>query len=116
MVSPVTVPGVLSKKCRPLTEKGFFDMHNNLQNQNYDFLGTEQVDVHEAFGAFQQSFVDCFRAAFPERRLRGKRRDAGLKWFTEELRNMRDQVTLVNELFVVNIEIQTFYKKCQDKS
>ncbi|KAL3274153.1 hypothetical protein HHI36_015567 [Cryptolaemus montrouzieri] len=99
MVIPVTVPGVLSEECRPLTEKGFFDMHNNLQNQNYDFLGTEHVDVHEAFRAFQQSFVDCFRTAFPKRRLRGKIRDAGLKWLTEELRNMRDQVTLVNELF-----------------
>ncbi|KAL3265212.1 hypothetical protein HHI36_009426 [Cryptolaemus montrouzieri] len=78
MVIPVTVPGVLSKKCRPLTDKGFFDMHNN--HQNYDFLGTEHVDIHEAFRAFQQSFVNCFRASFPERRLRGKRRDAGLKW------------------------------------
>ncbi|KAL3273005.1 hypothetical protein HHI36_014461, partial [Cryptolaemus montrouzieri] len=100
MVIPVTVPGILSK-CRPLTEKGFFDMHSDRQNQNYDFLGTEHVDVHEAFRAFQRCFVDCFRAAFPGRRLRGKRRDAGLKWFTEELRNMSDQVILVNELFVL---------------
>ncbi|KAL3267016.1 hypothetical protein HHI36_011163 [Cryptolaemus montrouzieri] len=65
MVIAVTVPGVLSKKCRPLTEKGFFDMHNNLQNQIYGLLGTEHVD---AFRAFQQSF----RAAFPERTRRNE--------------------------------------------
>ncbi|KAK9891630.1 hypothetical protein WA026_015593 [Henosepilachna vigintioctopunctata] len=92
---------VIPTKCRPLTEQGYSAMHGMLQILDWGCVIRQNGDINNNFRIFQQNFVDCFLMAFPERVIRGRQGDGGIRWFTRELDTMRKKLTLVNELYIL---------------
>ncbi len=86
-------------KCRPLNEKGFNILHQILSQLSWNYTKDENLGANEAFQIFHENFVDSCMIAFPEREVRVSEHGTDSTWYTQELREMREQLELVNDLY-----------------
>lgn len=88
-----------SRKVRPLTKRGFNVFHSILNNLKWDFIKDSNIKVNDVFNTFHQNFVDSYRISFPEREIRDGECSVRTHWYTEKLRNMKNDLDLVCELY-----------------
>ncbi|KAK9878057.1 hypothetical protein WA026_020685 [Henosepilachna vigintioctopunctata] len=70
-----------------------------LQNLSFGYLRDDNMAVNEKFRIFHQNFVDCYSIAFPERFIKVRARDFGVRWFTRELKRLRNQMVFIQDLY-----------------
>ncbi|KAL3286135.1 hypothetical protein HHI36_000647 [Cryptolaemus montrouzieri] len=86
-------------KFRPLTQQGFNNFHSKLENLNWNFIRNDRISVHDAFHAFDDTFVESYEQSFPEKEVMCSEGNSGSNWYKQEPRDIRDQLNLVSELF-----------------
>lgn len=86
------------KKCRPITEKGYNSFYCILGNLCWDYLYVDG-EINYKLNTFLENFCDAFQLAFPEVRITARKQDADIKWFSSELKSMRNHLALLNEMY-----------------
>ena len=92
----------VSKITRPLTERGIVTFFNMFSDCNLTFLDKVDMGANDKYNAFHNIFIECFNFSFPERRSVLRKRDQGLQWFDETLRQMRSRYALICDLYKRN--------------
>lgn len=100
VVNPNLKRSFTSLKCRLLTMEGFSVFHTNLGGIDVSFLSDDSLNANMCFKIFSSIFVNIFEMSFPERTMKGKSNDAGVKWFNGGLRLMREKLRLINEMYL----------------
>ncbi|XP_044764430.1 uncharacterized protein LOC123320995 [Coccinella septempunctata] len=93
------VDDTLVKSFRPLTEEGMFSFHNVLSSLSWIFLYDGGGTVNDRFGVFVDVITDAFQLCFPFRMMKSRGKDGGVRWFTRELKSMRDDLHLLNDMY-----------------
>ncbi|XP_031340963.1 uncharacterized protein LOC116169076 [Photinus pyralis] len=115
----------LSSRClqfRPITSKGRLALFNMLTNCTFNYLNDTKLDINTKFDLFFNNVYDAFKIAFPEKtvNLTKTKSNTCVKWFTGELRTMRNNYQLIHELhrkygtinlLVVKRRLYSAYKK-----
>ncbi|KAL3272800.1 hypothetical protein HHI36_014260 [Cryptolaemus montrouzieri] len=85
--------------CRPVTEKGPNIVHSILGGLSLEFIRDSNIQVNDAFNTFHQNFVDSCLIVFPEREIGNFSSYPKIDWYTEELRDIKNHLDLINELY-----------------
>lgn len=86
-------------KLRPLTAEGFFEMHGALQRRDWGFIYDNTLGFEARFSMFHQNIVEDFVMSFPEKKLRVQDTRADIGWFTREIRDIRENLLLINSMY-----------------
>ncbi|XP_031337191.1 uncharacterized protein LOC116166376 [Photinus pyralis] len=90
----------LESKCyRPITKRGNNSLFNMLSNFSWHYLADINLDVKAKFNIFHGNFLDAFSIAFPKRKLSTRKRDSGIKWFTKEIKLLRDRFHFFTDFY-----------------
>ncbi|XP_044766244.1 uncharacterized protein LOC123322364 [Coccinella septempunctata] len=87
------------RKVRPLTLEGYNLIHRLLSDQSWDFVDEDGLDVDECFRRFHQIVVDSFLESFPEKTVKVSSPVMRRGWFTQELRDMRENLILLTAMY-----------------
>ncbi|KAL3265337.1 hypothetical protein HHI36_009545 [Cryptolaemus montrouzieri] len=83
----------------PLTQQGFNNFSSKLENLNWDCIRDDRISVNNTFHAFHDKFVKSYGQSFPKKVVECSEDNSGSNWYTQELRDIRDQLNLVSERF-----------------
>lgn len=93
-----TMGPILSQQLhRPLTENGFNIFFNIVSNLDFGFI--KSGDINKCCSTFIGNVVFAFNLSFPEKVIKVKSKDSGIKWFGKTLYKMRDTVKFLNDLY-----------------
>ncbi|KAL3275234.1 hypothetical protein HHI36_020003 [Cryptolaemus montrouzieri] len=88
---------------RLLTKRGFNSLHSILEQLNWD-IDDRNIGANVAFNTFHDNFVDAYKLAFLIKEPRSvchdvRSRGSHLHWFTDQLREMRNHLRFLSELY-----------------
>ncbi|XP_044757075.1 uncharacterized protein LOC123315446 [Coccinella septempunctata] len=87
------------RKVRPLTLEGYNLIHRLVSDQSWDFVDEDGLAVDECFRRFHQIVVDSFLESFPEKTVKVSSPVMRRGWFTQELRDMRENLILLTAMY-----------------
>lgn len=90
----------VEKKCRPITEQGKFTFYNIIEGISWDFLKDCNQGVNYKCQKFCNLLQSAFERSFPEKKVKTRKGSKIAPWFNNNLRNMRDRLSLLHELCV----------------
>ncbi|KAL3267876.1 hypothetical protein HHI36_007017 [Cryptolaemus montrouzieri] len=88
-----------SRLCRPVTDKVLNILHSILGGLSREYIRDPNILVTDAFNMFHQNFVDSCLIAFLEREVGNFSSYPKVDWYTEELRDIKNHLDLINELY-----------------
>lgn len=88
---------------KPITETGLFCLHNYLSNVCWKFVKNQNLCVNQKFKYFLEIITQSIEASFPEKsKLINKNSLFKLNWFTDELKEKRNMLHLLQDCYDKN--------------
>ena len=83
---------------RPVTQKGLNSFYHYVDGLNFGFAGDAGLALSDRADRFMQLLADGAELCFPRRRLRcDQQANLQIKWFTEDLRQMRSTLAFLSD-------------------
>lgn len=88
------------KTCRPITMYGKQTFYNLVENISWEFIENINLDADNKCQIFIEYLQDAYHQAFPEKTYVVKKDQPNrVNWFNDSLKNMREQLHLLNDLY-----------------
>ena len=84
---------------RPITSVGNINFFNSFSSCDWGFLNDCSLNAEEKFSLFHGNFLEYFTTCYPERQCTVRTKDNKVVWFNNSLRQMRQGLELVSELY-----------------
>ena len=85
---------------RRFTRVGVFGMYQKIEGRNWDQITSGEMSIDERFDRFVNVFVTALNECMPLTRTKRLNRASNIKWFNDDLKNMRNTLEFLNELYV----------------
>lgn len=89
----------LMRKYRPITERGKQSFFTLVQEYNWSFISKNNINVSTKCKLFCDKIQEAFDASFPEKIYKNKQNQTLFPWFNDTLREMRERLCFLNDLF-----------------
>lgn len=85
---------------RPITLKGKLLLYDKISEIRWDFTNGKQHDINTKFNIFHNRILSVFETCFPIKyRIQSTCQSDDIIWFNNSLRNMREHLSLLNDLY-----------------
>lgn len=88
---------------RPITDIGLFELNNRLNKTDWSFVNDSTTTVECKFETFLNIVTFAMESVFPEKtKLVSNNKRTKINWFTDNLRQMRDTLNLLLDIYKTN--------------
>lgn len=96
---------------RPITEIGKFNFYCFVEGIEWDFVSDCSININDKFMIFINLLLYGYELAFPMKKVSNKIMKTWNSWFGPELREMRERLKLLNDLYQRTGCIQIKYQR-----
>nr|CAI5870104.1 unnamed protein product [Callosobruchus analis] len=90
---------ITKKVCRPIAQRGIIVFHDIIVTESWNFIKDKTIDAQQKFSHFMFVLENAYFKSFPLKTYQVRSDNChNISWFNDELKSMREKLTLLREL------------------